>query len=129
MVPTESEREALVVAKDAVLVRPDGSTVWVARRGKRGETAEVKPVPVDITARMRDEYAVEAQTAAGAGLLTPGAEVVIEGAERLMPNQTVRIVTLNVTPPGVAESRPAGEGTPPSPQAKTPSGPAHPQES
>ncbi|MBN2475750.1 MAG: efflux RND transporter periplasmic adaptor subunit [Pirellulales bacterium] len=96
------EREALVVSKDAVLVRPDGSTVWVAVAGEAEQAAEVQPVPVQISARMQQEYAVEPETERGRQLLAPGAQVVVEGAERLMPGQQVRIVTLDGGPDEVA---------------------------
>src|SRR4030042_1744313 len=51
MIATGPEREALVVSKDAVLVRPDGSTVWVAVLRGEGEAAEVQPVAVTIGVR------------------------------------------------------------------------------
>lgn len=94
MFATAAKRKALVVSRDAVLVRPDGSTVWVAVTGKEGKGVEVHPVPVQISARMSHEYAVEPETDRGRKLLAPGTRVVIEGAERLSPGQEVRIVTL-----------------------------------
>jgi len=98
-IATDAEREALVVGRDAVLVRPDGSTVWVTvpaakEPAAKGEDVQVQPVPVTITARMPTEYAVEPETEAGRRLLGDGTSVVIEGAERLTPGQSVRIVTL-----------------------------------
>jgi len=98
LVATGPEREALVVSRDAVLVRPDGSTVWVAVPGQRGQSTEVQPVPVTVSDRMQDEYAIEPQTGKGQGLLTAGARVVVEGAERLTPGQRVRIITLEGGP-------------------------------
>lgn len=86
-----TEREALVVSKDAVLVRPDGSTVWVALAKGDADTAEAQPVPVTITARMPEEYAVEPETSEGRELLVAGAQVVVEGAERLLKGQQVGI--------------------------------------
>jgi hypothetical protein len=96
------EREALVVSKDAVLVRPDGSTVWIVSGGE--ETGEVQQVPVTISARMPHEYAVEPETEQGRALLTPGTHVVVEGAERLRPSQQVRIVSIDGGPGDVAKS-------------------------
>jgi len=98
-IATDAEREALVVGRDAVLVRPDGSTVWVTvpaakEPAAKGEDVQVQPVPVTITARMPTEYAVEPETEAGRRLLGDGTSVVIEGAERLTPGQSGRIVTL-----------------------------------
>jgi membrane fusion protein, multidrug efflux system len=84
-------REALVVPSDAVLIRPDEATVWVALPSGESEPL-VEPVPVTITARMRDEYAVEPETDRGRQILIEGTQVVIEGAERLTPGQPVRII-------------------------------------
>jgi RND family efflux transporter MFP subunit len=95
LVPTGPETEALVVSKDAVLVRPDGSTVWVAIPQDDGSTAEVRPVPVSVSVRMPHEYAITPETDAGRELLTAGVSVVIEGAERLSPKQRVRVVRLS----------------------------------
>lgn len=121
-IATASEREALVVSRDAVLVRPDGATVWVAVGGKDADTATVHPVPVSINARIKDEYAVESETEGGRRLLTSGASVVIEGAERLTPAQQVRILTLDDEPDDVAGS--SGALRPPAPTP--PASPGHP---
>ena len=93
IIATGPQHEALVVSRDAVLVRPDGSTVWIATLNPKDRSTEVFPVPVTIKTRMRDEYAVAPETAKGRKLLTPGAQVVVEGAERLMAGQAVRILT------------------------------------
>jgi membrane fusion protein, multidrug efflux system len=85
--------DALVVSRDAVLVRPDGSTVWVAVEDPLQEV-QVHPVPVTVNIQTKGEYAIEPEDARGQQLLRPGARVVIEGAERLMPGQQVRVVTL-----------------------------------
>lgn len=89
-------REALVVSSDAVLIRPDEATVWVALTDAESESL-VEPVPVTITARMRDEFAVEPETERGRLILVEGAQVVIEGAERLTPGQPVRIMDETVS--------------------------------
>jgi len=94
-IPMDEMRTALVVPRDAVLVRPDGATVWVAVVNEGSKTAEVQPVPVSVRARMGDEYAVDPEIDGGSELLFDGATVVIEGAERLKPNQIVEIVELN----------------------------------
>ncbi|MGQ9823220.1 MAG: efflux RND transporter periplasmic adaptor subunit [Thermogutta sp.] len=98
-VPVAAERESLAVHRDAVLIRPDESLVWVAVPEGEGDWAEVFPVPVNVTARTRDEFAVEAETEDGRRLLVAGARVVIEGAERLSgESQRVRIVPLQPGP-------------------------------
>jgi RND family efflux transporter MFP subunit len=94
MVATAPKRFALVVSKDAVLVRPDGATVWVAVRSDTSQAVEVHPVPVVVCTRLSSEYAVDPETSSGRELLSPGAQVVIEGAEHLLPGQHVQIVTL-----------------------------------
>jgi hypothetical protein len=95
MIGTGVERKALVVSKDAVLVRPDGATVWVAVAGKQSQTIEARPVPVRVSVQTANEYAIEPENGRDGKLLVAGARVVIEGAERLMPGQQVRIVTLD----------------------------------
>ncbi len=102
-IPMAQQREELVVSRDAVLVRPDGATVWVAIAGQGSDAAEVQPVPVTVNSRMHDEYAVEAETASGRELLVDGATVVIEGAERLKPGQKVGIVQLDESLAALAE--------------------------
>ena len=110
-ITTGPQRQALVVSRDAVLVRPDGSTVWVALSAGQGKTCRVQPVPVTLTARMHDEYAIEPQNGEGRKVLSGGSQVVIEGAERLTPGQQVRVVTLSVGA-NVAEVEPAAGSKP-----------------
>ena len=120
IIATGPEREALVVSKDAVLVRPDGSTVWVAVSHGEERVAEVQPVPVTLSVRMQEEYAVEAETVAGRGLLTPGAQVVVEGAERLTSGQQIRIVPREGGPGKVAGPRESMQQTEPPPRGVSP---------
>lgn len=94
-IPMGPEHEALVVSRDAVLIRPDGATVWVVLSGDGPSGPSVQPVPVTVNARMGNEYSVDPETAHGRELLTDGATVVIEGAERLKPGQTIGIVELS----------------------------------
>ena len=122
------EREALVVSKDAVLVRPDGSTVWVALTEGEPLTAEVHPVPVTITARMPGEYAIEPETDEGRELLVAGTQVVVEGAERLQKEQQVRIITLDGSSADAAKPRGTVQQTLLTTPTKTASGPASRQE-
>ena len=129
IIATGLEREALVVSKDAVLVRPDGSTVWVAVRGDNGLTRTVQPVPVTVSVRMKADYAIEPETEKGRELLTAGTSVVIEGAERLMPGQQVHTVTLDGGPADVAGPRRTMRQTRPTREAKAAGGPVSQQES
>ena len=123
IIATGPQREALVVAKDAVLVRPDGSTVWVAAAGREGDATEVQPVPVTISVRTPSEYAVEPETMEGRKRLVSGARVVIEGAERLMAGQQVRIVTLDGKPADLAEPEAKVAPGRPTASGRSPGGP------
>ncbi|MDO4587478.1 MAG: efflux RND transporter periplasmic adaptor subunit [Planctomycetia bacterium] len=94
-------KESISVVKDAVLDRPDGALVWVVLdKNEKGEPLPegqyvVQPVQVVITARTETKYAVIPISEEGRNLLQPGADCVIEGAERLTPNESVTIVTVD----------------------------------
>jgi membrane fusion protein (multidrug efflux system) len=85
--PAGKSQERITVSRDAVIIKPDGSTVWVATAG---EPMTASPVPVEIITRVGNRYAVDPQGQAAKDLLTHGAQVVLEGAERLRPGQTIR---------------------------------------
>ncbi|MDY0170422.1 MAG: efflux RND transporter periplasmic adaptor subunit [Thermoguttaceae bacterium] len=95
-VATSDQVEGLVVPRDAVLVRPDMATVWVARPAPESEAMIVEPVPVTITARMRHEYAVASETVEGEALLAEGSLVIVEGAEQLIPGMAVRTAAFDI---------------------------------
>lgn len=114
LVATTDPREEIVVSKDAVLDKPDGALVWVAVKDE-ASAEEVpddpryiaKPVPVKLTARTVTEYGVQAETDEGEAILVAGAKTIIEGAERLVPNQSIRIVEID---PAIMENLPASTG-------------------
>ena len=85
--PAGLSRKQITVSRDAVLIKPDGATVWVACPG---EPMTASPVPVKVVTRVGDRYAVEPLDGAGRDLLKHGARVVLEGAERLRPGQAIR---------------------------------------
>ena len=85
--PAGRSQEQITVSRDAVLIKPDGATVWVACKG---EPMTASPVPVEVVTRVGDRYAVEPLDPAGRDLLGHGAQVVLEGAERLRPGQAIR---------------------------------------
>lgn len=95
-VATGDRVERLVVPRDAVLIRPDAATVWVARPVAGDGPMTVEPVPVVVTARMRHEYAVAPETIEGEALLAEGSQVVVEGAEQLVPGMAVRIAKFDI---------------------------------
>jgi len=92
VMPDGKESRQITVSKDAVLVRPDGSTVWVIAPGGN-EQLLAQPVPVNVVATVGVRHAVRPLTTDGKKALADGARVVIEGGERLYPNQPVRILT------------------------------------
>ena len=93
--PVAAESAELSVPKDAVLIEPDGSTVWVVKRADGALVSE--PVPVNLKWRLRNIYCIEPVTDEGKKLLKPDATVVIEGAERLSPGIKVRIDQKDIT--------------------------------
>ena len=92
LIQTADLQDSVIVSKDAVLDKPDGSIVWVAV--EKDNTFVAKPVPVKITVREIEAYGVQPETAEGEELLQAGSKTVIEGAERLVPDQAVRITVI-----------------------------------
>ena len=104
-------REETVVSKDAVLDKPDGAIVWLALEENPENGSEplflAKPIPVKITAHSLTDYGVEPETEEGKKLLVAGAKTIIEGAERLVPNQHIRITEID---PAVLQNLPPRSG-------------------
>lgn len=100
-VPVMRETTELLVPRDAVLTKPDGSTIWVLRPKKtqkkdggeeQAQDAIVAvPVPVRILSHTRDAYAIACERKRDLDMVHPGVKVVVEGLERLIPGVTVRI--------------------------------------
>ena len=97
-VPVMRESTELLVPKDAVLTKPDGSTIWVVKpkevqsgEEKQTVTLVAQPVPVRVLSHTRDAYAISCEREGDRNLVTPGAEVVTEGLERLIPGAVVRV--------------------------------------
>jgi RND family efflux transporter MFP subunit len=102
ILPVGAKSRQIMVSPDAVLTKPDGSTVWVvAPDGNKDLRA--RPVPVEIVATAGGLQAVRPVAKSA---LADNAQVVIEGAERLYPNQSVRI--LRETADAGAEASAAG---------------------
>ena len=85
--PAGRSEKQITVSRDAVLIKPDGATVWIA---DNGEALTASPVPVEIVTRVGDRYAVKPLGPSGPDLLKHGTQVIIEGAERLRPGQAIR---------------------------------------
>ncbi|RCS47610.1 efflux RND transporter periplasmic adaptor subunit [Bremerella cremea] len=97
-VPLSRESTELLVPRDAVLTRPDESTIWVLTEQDPQGTAKspqinfvVQPVPVRILSHTRDAYAIACVRESDRQLVTPGVQVVTEGLERLVPGALVRV--------------------------------------
>jgi len=99
--PAGRSQERITVSRDAVLIKPDGATVWVARRG---EPMTASPVAVEVITRVGDRYAVEPLDPSGHKQLVDKAQVVLEGAERLRPGQAIRRMD-----PSLAQAKWLGE--------------------
>ena len=85
-----SPRKLLLVPKDALVLNKGTSTLFVVR--------EQAAVPVDVTVGMAYDSQVEVL-----GQVKAGDQVVVQGNERLRPNQPVQVVNSNqkADPPGV----------------------------
>jgi len=112
--PTGERRRRIMVSRDAVLIKPDGSTVWVV---DDEDPKRAHPAPVEVVGRVADRYAVAPLTGAARAMLTDEAMVVVEGAERLRPKQAVRFLTAAKLPQGHAgrQDRGAEPPAPPKP--------------
>jgi len=108
--PAGPHAERIMVSRDAVLIKPDGSTVWVV---PEAAPRRAHPAPVEVVGRVGDRYAVLPLTAAAGTLLGDGATVVVEGAERLRPREPVRLMRAALAG-GNSPSEPSG-GSAPSP--------------
>ena len=97
-VPMMRESTELLVPRDAVLTKPDGSTIWVVRsrdvndgQNEPPTTWVAEPVPVRVLSHTRDAYAISPERKGDDELVVPGMKVVTEGLERLIPGAVVRI--------------------------------------
>ncbi len=79
-VPTSNAREALVVPRDALVLRPEGIYVFVV-------DADLKASQVTVTTGIDAGDRIEVF-----GAITDGDKVIIRGNERLRPGQTVSIM-------------------------------------
>jgi len=76
--PTRDITAALTVPKDAVQTTPTGDTVYVVRGGR------AQPVSVAVRFSDGDRFVID-------GRIESGEQVVIEGNERLMPGQPLKV--------------------------------------
>lgn len=100
--PVEKRDQVLLIPQDAVVMGGQVPIVYAAVRSAPGaETAVAKLIPVTLGSAFNEYFEAS-------GPLQPGMELVIEGNERLRPDQPLRIV---------AASRRATQATVPAPQA------------
>lgn len=111
LVPESAPQPGIIVPIDAVMDKPDGRTVWVAKiepaDGDRPEKVTAYSVPVKLLASTMDSCSVVPETKEGRELLVDKAEVIIEGSERLTHGQVVTIKTVD---PKYLEDLPRGSG-------------------
>ena len=107
-------KDSIVLPKDAVLDRPDSALVWVVvnKSDEKGNPVPdagkvVQPVQVVISARTDIKYAVVPISDAGRKLLQPGAECVIEGADRLIVDEPVVVIKAD---PALLKNLPTASG-------------------
>ena len=101
-IETRSPSAGIVVPKDAVWIQTQGNSVWVfvpnenelAETGSE-QTGKVYQYPVNIIVEGVEEYLIEPKSGEGQDRVVAGAQVVIEGLERLAIGQEVRIVSIN----------------------------------
>ncbi|MGL6196028.1 MAG: hypothetical protein ACRC2T_14525, partial [Thermoguttaceae bacterium] len=95
LISTTDPAPGIVVPRDGVISKPDGQTVWVLseQASEEGPPKTIaEPIPVKQVAQAVDILSVQPETERGQEILVPGAKIVVEGGERLMPNQVVQIV-------------------------------------
>ncbi|WP_158222854.1 efflux RND transporter periplasmic adaptor subunit [Rhodopirellula sp. MGV] len=101
-VPAMPPSTELLVPRDAVLTKPDESVVWILeidtraleqnpKRDTPGKPMTTRPVPVKILSHTAEQFAIACVRTADEAALKPGAQVVTEGLERLVPGVPVRI--------------------------------------
>jgi HlyD family secretion protein len=106
--PVERRDSAILVPQDAIVLGGPSPVIFlVERNAENTSLGKVKLLPVNLGTAFDDHIEVN-------GPLTPGAEVVVEGNERLRPGQDVRIVP------------PSRQSAPVAPAPVTPTVPAAP---
>lgn len=79
-IPTADRRDALTVPRDALVLRPEGQSIFVV-----DANSQARQVPVTVGVGQGEDIEI-------LGAVQPGDRVVIRGNERLQPGQTVNIL-------------------------------------
>lgn len=104
--PVEQRETAILVPQDAVVLGGPAPVVYLVERSAGDASlGKTKLVPVQLGTAFDDHVEVT-------GPLTPGAEVVVEGNERLRPGQDVRVVPPSRQSPASAPAPPAASVAP-----------------
>jgi len=82
-IPTSDSREVLTVPRDALVLRPEGQSVFVVDANNQAQQ-------VSVTVGVGQGEHIEIL-----GAVSPGDQVVIRGNERLQPGQAVDVMDLN----------------------------------
>ena len=93
-VPVKHELTELVVPRDAVLMEPDESTIWILQPKKDSVDPNALfayPVPVRVLSHTRQAYAISCSRKVDQDRVHAGVQVVTEGLERLVPGALVRV--------------------------------------
>jgi RND family efflux transporter MFP subunit len=125
-IETNSPSEGIVVPKDAVWIQTQGNSVWVFVSEETGDRRQEKEsltpnsslltpqpegrvyqYPVNIIVQGVEEYLIVPKSGEGTERVVAGAQVVIEGQERLMIGQQVRVATID---PAFMENLPQAFG-------------------
>ena len=101
--PAGPRESMLTVPRDAVLRSAQGLSVWVNAGGTAAK------VPINVLFSAGTDYAVEPLTPQGSQALVDGAQVVIEGGERILfPGQPLKVTRLSEEAKQVAPELTAG---------------------
>ena len=96
-IPIGEEHEMLTISKDAILRDDAGEYVYMAVPNERSpEPGGLMGVPV----RINRLFGIGDRVVIRQGSLPPGAQLVIEGNERMYPTQPLRIVSDQTNPSG-----------------------------
>jgi hypothetical protein len=79
-IPTSDSREVLTVPRDALVLRPEGQSVFVV-----DANSQAQQIKVTVGVGQGEDIEV-------LGPISPGDQVVIRGNERLQPGQAVTIL-------------------------------------
>lgn len=97
-VPIREEKEYLVVPRDAVQYAATGPQVWmslVMPSSAPGSMPQGMPMDVDVLFGVDGQFAVEPKPKMRGMNLSPGMDVVVEGAERLWPTRPMVVMNAN----------------------------------